>query len=1472
MSKASKTIPAYNPWENAAVWVMLSPPEGLWQEAKVLSHVRAEEVGSPWIFQVELLAGSKHEIKTAAIDKAELEFEWVKKRDENTSAYVNTTDMTSLAFLNEAEMIECMRHRFLAKKIYTNTGPILMAINPFERLPVYTTEAFEKYYTQTDSKMEPHVYQMSDRAYRKMFVDRFDPDKRENQTVLVNGESGAGKTESTKQVLKYLSLVSSNVASKLGLGSAAANVESQIVASNPITESFGNAKTSRNNNSSRFGKFIELGYSPDGYIEGATIRTYLLETVRISTQFKGERNYHIFYEIDAGLSVTEKQKYGLTSLKDFHFTNQSGEYNRHDDENDPDNYIRLRDAFTTLLIPMELQELIIQVVVGVLHLGNLTFTESAVAGEEAANFSPKVSGHVDHICQLLGISQDMLLTAVARRSVTIAGSEIQKTLNAEAAMFAKDTFAKLVYDLLFKWTVSQVNATLSANVSGESASFIGVLDIFGFEFFDKNSFEQLCINYTNEKLQDHFNFAIFKSEQEVYQQEGLKWTFVDYPDNSARLDLLEHKTTGIYALCDEQLKVPKCSDEKFAKSLYDKCGKHKFFSASKTEQSRHEFVVKHFACDVKYQATGFLDKNRSDIAKELNDCLSNSTNEVVRHLIVVDEKYGGSKHNGPVPPPSPSKQSATGRLAVVPRGASVGKKSASTVATQFSKQLTELVSKIRTTRSHFIRCIKPNNELKPCIFNQTMVLKQLRCGGALGAVQVFRAGFPNRMDFMSFVIRFGCISFTAGKNPMTKDLATFINEARRTGSDRSWMQAAAKLIDVVPLSECILNMIDKDIFEVMIPEAEVDLRTGLQMGKSQVFMRAEVYEHMERILFRTVNLVATRLQLRFKSWNLSRRKGGGGSAMKKILVHFSEHKRAQAVRLVHYIVVIQRRAKVYLSVKYRKRMIWLVTVLAAHYRGWKAREYVKKIKDNAATKIQALFRGYKLRIRLRRGRRLARLVQPLVRGWLVRSALARRAGRERENANRLRTLDDKVLASAKTTSSESIPLPSSQHVAKKNISETPLLDSPLTKGKGVHTNMTISSPVPAPSPPSEMTLKEMSRLQAQVQALETEAKLATITMQEKLVMVEQEKTARETEVVVMRDRLAKLEEEIDTVRDQSLKAESDKENVRSIASQTATELEAVRVRLAAANEENKGLRADVDQSKGDMMTLRSQMLTIEQELNRYKDETERSRHTITDLEIQLSIAEESAGKKGVVINTMQGQISVLEEERNCARVEAEHAKSSATGLREEIQGLESELSVLRDQMIRLKVESTSFRSEISIMEEERSNSKTAAAQARIENVQLCSKVSVMEEALTAFQRDLDAANEEILRANCYKNNVDKDLKDARTEIDQLKRDVKTQRRQTLLVEEEIAGMQAAMLQARAEGASLRSQLSIVQQERDEAKAVAVHAKTEVTAMQKSVTDAVEVKAAAHLKELLRLQDKVSLLEEERDLLRVEGAK
>jgi myosin heavy subunit len=402
------------------------------------------------------------------------------------------TDMTLLLNLNEPEIIECLKLRFAKKLIYTSIGPILVAVNPFERLNLYEP-MIDQYFgksTEAARQLGPHIYQLSEVAYQKMFIDKFNPDKRENQSILVNGESGAGKTESTKQVLRYLTNVSASVARALrvaGVDIPDDDFEKMIIAANPITESFGNAKTSRNNNSSRFGKFIELNYSADGYIEGASITTYLLETVRLVRQSKGERNYHIFYEIFRGLSANTREGWALHSLSDFLYTNQSDEFDRHDGERDEDNFVALSNALSQCGLSEEQKSEVFGVVVGILHLGNLSFCG---ASNNGVDVSPNSDAHIQKVGELLGVQREDLVSAVTKKKVVIARSEIMKELDEVNAMAARDSFSKILYDLLFKWLIQRVNVSMKCSVETR-ASFIGVLDIFGFEYFPHNSFEQL---------------------------------------------------------------------------------------------------------------------------------------------------------------------------------------------------------------------------------------------------------------------------------------------------------------------------------------------------------------------------------------------------------------------------------------------------------------------------------------------------------------------------------------------------------------------------------------------------------------------------------------------------------------------------------------------------------------------------------------------------------------------------------------------------------------------------------------------------------------------------------------------------------------------------------------------------------------------------------------------------------------------
>ena len=708
----------------------------------------------------------------------------------------------------------------------------------------------------------------------------------------------------------------------------------------------------------------------------------------------------IFYEIYAGLPPKTKAEYGLTSLSDFHYTNQSGEMNRHDGESDLDNFGELKDALSTLGIEDESQSAMDKIVAALLHLGNLTFVDSDLVGEDAAQFADASESTVRYICKLLGISADVLLSALARRSVQVVGNTIEKTLNSEGAVHARDSFSKFLYHSLFGWVVNKMNNVLSGRMHPEeAASFIGVLDIFGFEHFALNSFEQLCINYTNEKLQDHFNYSVFKSEQEVYREEGLKWTFVSYPDNSARLTLLENPTVGVLAVCNEVLKLPKSTDEKFAQMLYQKCGEHDYFRATRAEKGKHEFTILHYACPVTYQSKGFLDKNRTENPKEMMDALRASTNPVMQDM--------GGAHESPVTPDSKphargslTKQTSTkfrlsgghigGDAKPKPKARTVGKKVTS-LAAMFQGQLTELMAKIRSTRSHFVCCIKPNKLMQPGTFDRHLCTDQLRCGGSLGAIQVFKAGFSNRLSFQAFTIRFAAFAFISGQNALTRGLIRAIEAARLTGADSAWRRAAGRLLDIVPASHVILCMAVGES-----PDVDVDVLADMQMGRTQIFLKATAFEFLERMHLRTRNLTARRLQLRWKAWHTAKHNSNRGIMTtagmiraQEALRYFSDFRRLEAIKKVISTILLQRRAKVFLAVQFRKWILGCVRKLQAYVRAFLVYRREVRARNNAAKVLQHAFTGLRTRMRFLKLRRALVVLQSKQRGKATRRRLYR---------------------------------------------------------------------------------------------------------------------------------------------------------------------------------------------------------------------------------------------------------------------------------------------------------------------------------------------------------------------------------------------------------------------------------------------------------------------------------------------------
>ncbi|QCD89251.1 DNA topoisomerase III [Vigna unguiculata] len=617
-------------------------------------------------------------------------------------------DMTRLAYLHEPGVLQNLHIRYSINEIYTYTGNILIAVNPFQRLPHLTeTSTMAKYKAAAFGEQSPHPFAIASSAYRKMINEE------KSQSILVSGESGAGKTESTKMLMHYLAFLGGRAATE------GRSVEQQVLESNPVLEAFGNAKTVRNNNSSRFGKFVEIQFDQKGRISGAAIRTYLLERSRVCQVSDPERNYHCFYMLCAA-PKEESGKYKVGDPRKFHYLNQSNciELDGLDDSKE---YLATKRAMEVVGISADEQDAIFRIVAAVLHLGNIEFIKGAE--DELDSSQPKDEKSIYHLktaAELLMCDVKSLEDSFCKRVMVTRGDTITKSLDPNSAALSRDALAKIVYSRLFDWIVCKINNTIGQDP--DSNKLIGVLDIYGFESFKTNSFEQFCINLTNEKLQQHFNQHVFKMEQEEYTKEEINWSYIEFVDNQDVLDLIEKKPGGVIALLDEACMFPRSTHETFAEKLYQTFKDNKRFS--KPKLSRTDFTINHYAGDVTYQTDFFLDKNKDYVVPEHAALLSASKCSFVSGLF----------------PPLPEETTKSTKF--------------SSIATQFKLQLQSLLETLNATEPHYIRCVKPNNLLKPGIFENNNVLQQLRCGGVMEAIRISCAGYPTRKTFDEFVQRF----------------------------------------------------------------------------------------------------------------------------------------------------------------------------------------------------------------------------------------------------------------------------------------------------------------------------------------------------------------------------------------------------------------------------------------------------------------------------------------------------------------------------------------------------------------------------------------------------------------------------------------------------------------------------------------------------------------------------------------------
>nr|KAF6462587.1 myosin VI [Molossus molossus] len=651
-------------------------------------------------------------------------------------------DNCSLMYLNEATLLHNIKVRYSKDRIYTYVANILIAVNPYFDIPkIYSSETIKSYQGKSLGTMPPHVFAIADKAFRDMKVLKM------SQSIIVSGESGAGKTENTKFVLRYLT-------ESYGTGQ---DIDDRIVEANPLLEAFGNAKTVRNNNSSRFGKFVEIHFNEKSSVVGGFVSHYLLEKSRICVQGKEERNYHIFYRLCAGASEDIREKLHLNSPDNFRYLNRgctryfanketdkqilqnrkSPEYLKAGSLKDPllddhGDFIRMCTAMKKIGLDDEEKLDLFRVVAGVLHLGNIDF-EEAGSSSGGCNLKNKSTQSLEYCAELLGLDQDDLRVSLTTRvMLTTAGGTkgtvIKVPLKVEQANNARDALAKTVYSHLFDHVVNRVNQCFPFETS---SYFIGVLDIAGFEYFEHNSFEQFCINYCNEKLQQFFNERILKEEQELYQKEGLGVNEVHYVDNQDCIDLIEAKLVGILDILDEENRLPQPSDQHFTSAVHQKHKDHfRLTIPRKSKLAVHRnirddegFIIRHFAGAVCYETTQFVEKNNDALHMSLESLICESRDKFIREL------FESSTNNN-----KDTKQKA-GKLSFI----SVGNK--------FKTQLNLLLDKLRSTGASFIRCIKPNLKMTSHDFEGAQILSQLQCSGMVSVLDLMQGGFPSRASF-----------------------------------------------------------------------------------------------------------------------------------------------------------------------------------------------------------------------------------------------------------------------------------------------------------------------------------------------------------------------------------------------------------------------------------------------------------------------------------------------------------------------------------------------------------------------------------------------------------------------------------------------------------------------------------------------------------------------------------------------------
>ncbi|RKO97884.1 hypothetical protein CXG81DRAFT_26193 [Caulochytrium protostelioides] len=645
-----------------------------------------------------------------------MSFTWTSKN----TAQNGVEDMVLLSKVSEDQITENLKKRISNDLMFTYIGPTLVCVNPYKKLPYFTEKEIEQYAGAQAYEHPPHIYAVADKMFQSMITDE------ENQCVIISGESGAGKTEAAKLVMNYIAAVSGRGGSH---ATVVEDVKRIILESNPLLESFGNAKTLRNNNSSRFGKYFEINFTKGGHPMGGKISNFLLEKSRVVQPGKGERNYHVFYQLTKGCDAKEREAYGMMDPNYFSYLNLSEEYNA-DGIDDRAEFMDLKKAMQVCAISPQNQHNLLSLVAGILHLGNVDFIEegnnAVIADRQALAFPAYLFGVAETVLEEKLISRFMTTGGgIGRR-----GSAYNVPLNLEQARGTRDALAKAVYSRMFDWIVGAVNgamAALAANLRERQILCLGVLDIFGFEIFDKNGFEQFCINYVNEKLQQIFIELTLKQEQEEYAREGIQWTPIAYFNNKIVVDLIESKKPpGVMAILDDVCftmhAVSEGADLKFVSKLDGAIHNHPHYAGQQTH-----FTISHYAGKVRYNCDGFTESNKDTLYRDLIQLMQGSNNPFIQALF--PETFDDTDRKRPT-----------------------------TVSHKIKTQSQELVDTLTRCTPSYIRCIKPNESKRPRDWDGPRVEHQVRYLNLKENINVRRAGFCYRNYFAKFLRRFAILT------------------------------------------------------------------------------------------------------------------------------------------------------------------------------------------------------------------------------------------------------------------------------------------------------------------------------------------------------------------------------------------------------------------------------------------------------------------------------------------------------------------------------------------------------------------------------------------------------------------------------------------------------------------------------------------------------------------------------------------